>query len=97
MNTHNFKIEIVISSALVDKLIKRMEDIGIYEYTMFDVTRGRGHKEGDSRDLGLSAINAYLFSVVTDEQKNKAVELLSPFFKTVGGLFMISEVTCIDA
>lgn len=94
---HEFKLEFVVSTALVNKVINKLEDSGIKEFTLLDIARGRGNRDGEVSDSRIMATNnVYLFTVCTKEQKDKAVEILGPFFETVGGLFMISEVDCID-
>ena len=97
MLVHEFKIEIVIAESLANKVIRKLEDAGVYEFTMLDIARGRGNKDGDVQGSRITVTNnVFMFSICTAEQKDKAVEMLEPFFTTVGGLFVVSEVDCID-
>ncbi|MDX2196175.1 MAG: P-II family nitrogen regulator [Cytophagales bacterium] len=91
------KIEIIVSKAQSNKIIDLLEKSGIYEYTILDIYKGRGNKDGVvSHSVNSATENVYMFSVVKQELKQKAIELIYPYFKTSGGLFVISDVTVID-
>lgn len=92
-----FKLEFIVAKGLTNKLIDFLEQVSIKEYTVIDIDKGKGNKDGEVNSSSLNAnSNVYVFVICEEDRKDKAVELIQPFFKIAGGIFILSEVTVID-
>jgi nitrogen regulatory protein PII len=91
------KIEIVVQSRMLNRLLDRLAEANIYNYTVLEILKGRGGKHGESFGDGLvpHGNDTYLFTICTEDEQIKAFTVLENFFMQHGGLCMSSDVNCL--
>lgn len=91
------KVEIIISSLELSKVLEILETIDISGYTVIDSTSGKGERGFVDSNLGREFSNAYILTVCTNErQLNFLTEKVTPLLRKVGGICLITEAAWIS-
>jgi nitrogen regulatory protein PII len=91
------KVEIIISSLKLERVLKILEKIDVSGYTVIDNTTGKGDRGVTDSDLGSEFSNAYILTVCTNErQLNFLTEEITPLLKKVGGICLVTEAAWIN-
>ncbi len=87
------KVEIIIESVKIKKIIGILEQLGIYGYTIIQEATGCGvHGKCDAKELTAVFENTY-FIIVCDEKKSEELaQEMRPILKKYGGICYISDV-----
>ncbi|MFL5730752.1 MAG: P-II family nitrogen regulator [Cytophagaceae bacterium] len=93
------KVEIIIESIFLDRIIKELDEIGVGGYTVIDIIKGKGQRGGVVKTYGITGVykNSYMFAIVSDPEQKKIVDKVTPIIKELGGILICSEVTCFYA
>jgi nitrogen regulatory protein PII len=86
------RIEVVTSSAELQRLCTRLGDAGIVSYTIVPGVRGqgeRGRQDGDD-PAGVSG-NSYLLTTCTRDQLPRVVEAIRAVLRESGGECLVSD------
>jgi nitrogen regulatory protein PII len=90
------KIEIVINSLELQKVLKILDNVGVSGYTIIEDVTGKGHRGRVIDDLASHALtNAYVMTICTEEQEHPVVEAIRPIVKKYGGVCIISDTKSI--
>ncbi len=87
------KVELVIDSVHLNKVIEILEKLGVSGYTIIRDVLGKGERgimAGD--ELTDVFKNSYIFIVCSDEIAKKITEEIKPILKKIGGICIISDV-----
>ncbi|MFN7065339.1 MAG: P-II family nitrogen regulator [Aquificaceae bacterium] len=87
------KVEIVIDSVFLNKVLEVLERSGVSGYTVIRDALGMGERgimAGD--ELTDVFKNSYIFTVCTEETAKRIVEGIRPLLSRVGGACIISDV-----
>jgi nitrogen regulatory protein PII len=91
------KVEIIISSLELNKILKILEKLDISGYTVIDNTSGKGDRGFVDGDLGREFSNSYILTVCTNEkQLNLLTEKITPLLRKVGGICLVTEATWLN-
>ncbi|MFM2313004.1 MAG: nitrogen regulatory protein [Cyanobacteriota bacterium] len=91
------KVEIIVSSLKLDRVLKILDNIGVSGYTVIDNTIGKGDRGFTDTDLDRVFSNAYILTVCTDDQQlDRLTEEITPVLKKVGGICLVTEATWIS-
>jgi nitrogen regulatory protein PII len=91
------KVEIIISSLKLERVLKILEKIDVSGYTVIDNTIGKGDRGVADSDLDKAFSNAYILTVCTNEkQLNFLTEEITPLLKKVGGICLVTEAAWIN-
>ncbi|MBW4536101.1 MAG: P-II family nitrogen regulator [Pleurocapsa minor HA4230-MV1] len=91
------KVEIIISSQKLERVLKILEKVGVSGYTVIDNTTGKGDRGFTDIDLDRVFSNAYILTVCTNEkQLNFLTEEIKPLLKKVGGICLVTEAAWIN-
>lgn len=91
------KVEIIISSLKLERVLKILEKIDVSGYTVIDNTMGKGDRGFTDIDLDRAFSNAYILTVCTnEEQLNFLTEEITPLLKKVGGICLVTESAWIN-
>ncbi|GIV23007.1 MAG: hypothetical protein KatS3mg025_0666 [Bacteroidia bacterium] len=87
------KIEIIIDSVHVEKVLTLLERAGATGYTLLREVIGKGAQGVRPADEITGVFrNSYIITVCSEEVAQKVVESLAPLLKRIGGLCLLSEV-----
>lgn len=90
------KIEIVINSLELQKVLKLLDNVGLSGYTIIEDVTGKGHRGRVIDDLENHALtNAYVMIICSEAQEHPVVEAIRPLIKKYGGVCTISDVKSI--
>lgn len=91
------KVEIIITSLELDKVLSTLEEVGVSGYTIIREVTGKGERGTVSNDLEMGGAfsNGYVMSICTEEQASEFVEIIRPFLKKFGGVCLVSDVNSI--
>ncbi|RMH07679.1 MAG: transcriptional regulator [Aquificota bacterium] len=87
------KVEIVVDSVHLGKMLELLQGSGVSGYTVIRDALGMGERglmAGD--ELTDVFKNSYIFTVCTEEVANKVVERIRPMLKKFGGVCLVSDV-----
>lgn len=87
------KIEIVVDSLHLDKILAILEKEGVSGYTVIKDVMGKGSRglmTGD--ELTNVFKNSYVFTICSDEIAKRITNDISPLIKKYGGICIISDV-----
>jgi nitrogen regulatory protein PII len=91
------KVEIIIGSQKLERVLKILEKVGVSGYTVIDNTTGKGDRGFTDIDLDRVFSNAYILTVCTnEEQLNFLTEEITPLLKKVGGICLVTEAAWIN-
>jgi nitrogen regulatory protein PII len=91
------KVEIIISSLKLEKVLKILDKIGVSGYTVIENTTGRGDRGFTDIDLDKVFSDAYVLTVCTDQQQlDLLTQEITPLLKKVGGICLVTESTWIN-
>ncbi len=87
------KVEIVVDSLHLDKILSILEKQGVSGYTVIKDVMGKGSR-GLMRGDELTDVfkNSYVFTICDNELAMKIANDISPLLKKYGGICIISEV-----
>lgn len=88
------KVEIIVESVYVNRLIKLLREKDINGYTIIDEIKGSGGhglKTGD--DVSNILSNSYVFTVCDEEKYLNMKDSIVIFIKKYGGKCIVSDVT----
>lgn len=87
------KIEVVIDSYHLEKVIEVFDKNGIGGYTVIKDVLGKGERGLMSGDELTDAFkNSYIFTVCDEEKALKIVQDIRPLLKRFGGVCILSDV-----
>lgn len=87
------KVEVVIDSYHLEKIIELFDKNGIGGYTVIKDVLGKGERGLMSGDELTDAFkNSYIFTVCDEETALKIVQDIRPLLKRFGGVCIISDV-----
>jgi nitrogen regulatory protein PII len=91
------KVEIIISSVKLEKVLKILDKIGVSGYTVIENTTGRGDRGFTDIDLDKVFSDAYVLTVCTEQQQlDLLTQEITPLLKKVGGICLVTESTWIN-
>jgi nitrogen regulatory protein PII len=91
------KVEIIINSLELERVLKILQGIDISGYTVIDHTSGKGDRGMTNSDLGRAFSNTYIFTVCTNEkQLDLLTEKVTPLLRKVGGICLVTEAAWIN-
>lgn len=91
------KVEIIVSSLKLDRVLKILDKIDVSGYTVIDNTIGKGDRGFTDTDLDRVFSNAYILTVCTnDQQLDFLTAEITPVLKKVGGICLVTEATWIS-
>lgn len=91
------KVEIIISSIELNKVLTILEKTSVSGYTVIDHTSGKGDRGMTDSDLGRAFSNTYILTVCTNEkQLDFLVEEVTPLLKKVGGICLVTDANWIN-
>lgn len=86
------RIEIVIDSLELRKLLKNLEQVGVSGYTVIQDAAGmgdRGARAGDQLSDVLK--NSYVITACPEEQLQPLIDAIRPLLKRFGGICLVSD------
>lgn len=86
------RIEIVIDSLELRKLLKNLEQVGVSGYTVIQDAVGmgdRGARAGDQLSDVLK--NSYVIIACPEEQLQPLIDAIRPLLKRFGGICLVSD------
>lgn len=86
------RIEIVIDSLELRKLLKNLEQVGVSGYTVIQDAAGmgdRGVRAGDQLSDVLK--NSYVITACPEEQLQPLIDAIRPLLKRFGGICLVSD------
>ncbi len=87
------KIEIVIDSLHIHRVVKILESNGVSGYTIIKDAQGKGERGIMTGDEITDVFkNSYIFTVCDEEKAMKIAEAIKPLLKKTGGICIISDV-----
>ncbi|MCX7759878.1 MAG: transcriptional regulator [Hydrogenothermaceae bacterium] len=87
------KIEVVIDSYHLDKVIEVFDKNGISGYTVIKDVLGKGKRGLMSADELTDAFkNSYIFTACDEQKAMNIVQQLRPILKKYGGICLVSDV-----
>jgi nitrogen regulatory protein PII len=90
------KIEIVINSLELQKVLKILDRIGVSGYTIIEDVTGKGHRGRVIDDLeGHALTNGYIMIICSEEQEHQIAEAMRPIIKKYGGVCIAADVKSI--
>ncbi len=90
------KVEIVIDSVHLSKVLDILEKAGVSGYTVVKDVLGKGERGLMAADELTDVFkNSYLFTVCSEENAQRIAEDIKPLLKKVGGVCLISDVVWI--
>jgi len=90
------KVEIIISSLEINKVLALLEQCQIKGYTVMKNTLGKGDRGFSNDDFGEVFSNSYIMAVCTNEQQlEQVVSGITPLLKRVGGVCLVNDATWI--
>ncbi|MCS6873314.1 MAG: hypothetical protein N2Z23_06350 [Pyrinomonadaceae bacterium] len=91
------KLEIVIDSVHLNKLLDALDKAGVSGYTVFKDVLGKGERglmAGD--ELTGVFKNNYVMTVCSEGVVEKVVESVKPLLKKLGGVCLVSDVLWLE-
>jgi nitrogen regulatory protein PII len=86
------KIEIVINSLELQKVLKILDHIGVSGYTIIEDVTGKGYRGRVIDDLeGHALTNSYVMTICNEEQEHQIVEAIRPLLKKYGGVCIVCD------
>lgn len=87
------KVEVVVDSVHLNKVLEVMEKHGVSGYTVIRDVLGKGERGMMAGDELTDVFrNSYVFTVCSEEAAKKIAESLRPILSRVGGICIISDV-----
>lgn len=86
------RIEIVIDSLELHKLLRSLEQVGVSGYTVIQDAAGtgdRGARAGDQLSDVLK--NSYVITACPEEQLQPLIDAIRPLLKRFGGICLVSD------
>lgn len=91
------KVEVVIDSIHLGKVLEIFERAGVSGYTVIRDVLGKGERGVMAGDELTDVFrNSYAFTVCSEETAQKIAEDLKPLLKKVGGACIISDVVWVS-
>jgi nitrogen regulatory protein PII len=91
------KVEIIISSIELNKVLDILEKTNVSGYTVIEHTSGKGDRGMTDSDLGRAFSNTYILTVCTNEKQLEfLVEEVTPLLKKVGGICLVTDANWIN-
>lgn len=88
------KIEIIVESVYVNRLLKLLKEKDINGYTIIDDVKGSGgHGLKTADDVSNILSNSYVFTVCEEEKYENLKDFIIRFIKKHGGKCIVSDVT----
>lgn len=91
------KVEVVIDSVHLNRLLETLEKAGVSGYTVFRDVLGKGERgimAGD--ELTDVFKNSYVITVCPEDVAQKVAENIRPLLKKLGGMCLISDVLWLE-
>lgn len=86
------KIEIVADLLELPKIIEKLDEVGITDYTIIKDVTGKGERGiRDGDELTDVFKNCYVLTACEPEQVDRVVETIRPLLKRYGGICLISD------
>ncbi len=91
------KLEIIIESVELSKVIKAIEKVGVRGYSLIKDISGMG-KHGKSVSTSLVDVNEYNMLVIVDDEVkiNQVIEKVKPIIKIYSGIMFLSDAEIIS-
>ena len=88
------KIEIIIEKRFFEELADLMNQDGIENYSVIEISKGHGDKHGDILDYGFISVDANLLIVVLCDDHEAALikEKVVPYIREIDGMIYKSEI-----
>ncbi len=87
------EVDIVIPTTHRDKLIKRLDAVGVEGYTVLSTESGSGPRGGKAANLLFDATDAsYIVVIASDEVAERVWNELGPYIKEHRGYASMTEV-----
>lgn len=87
------KIEIVIESVQIEKIINLFEKLELGGYTVIHGVMGKGsHGYHDTRGLSNVLSNSYVMSVCSPDDAEKLAQHIKPLIVRYGGICIVSDI-----
>lgn len=91
------KVEIIVNSQKLDRILKILDKIGVSDYTVIDNTIGKGDRGFTDTDLDRVFSNAYILTVCTnDQQLDLLTAEITPVLRKDGGTCLVTAATWIS-
>jgi nitrogen regulatory protein PII len=91
------KVEIIISSLKLERVLKILDSVDVSGYTVINNTMGKGDRGVTDSNLDRAFSNAYVLTVCTnEEQLNFLAQEITPLLKKVGGICLVTEAAWIN-
>lgn len=86
------KVEVVISSVQLPKVLRLFGEKGISGYTVIDGVKGKGER-GERRGDDVTDVfhNSYVMTACSEEQVSELVEAVRPLLERYGGVCLVSD------
>ena len=86
------KLEIIIDSLEMPKVLKILDKNGVSGYTLIDDVKGKGHRGiKDGAELTDVFKNCFCITACAPEKVAAIVEALRPMLKRYGGVCLVSD------
>jgi len=86
------RIEIVIDGLQLDRLLKRLDELGVSGYTVLPDAHGRGHRGSRLDDELTGALkNVYVITACPTQDLDRVVDAVRPLLERFGGMCLISD------
>jgi nitrogen regulatory protein PII len=86
------RIEIVIDSLELRKLLRSLEQVGVSGYTVIQDAAGMGDRGGRAGDQLSDALkNSYVITACPEEQLQPLIDAIRPLLKRFGGICLVSD------
>jgi len=91
------KVEIIITSLELGKVLSTLEEVGVSGYTIIREVSGKGERGLVSNDVEMGAAfsNGYVMSICPEDKATEFVEIIRPLLKKFGGVCLVSDVQSI--
>jgi len=87
------KVEIIINSLELQKVLKILDHIGVSGYTIIEDVTGKGYRGRVIDDLeGHALTNGYVMTICNEEQERQIAEAVRPIIKKYGGVCIAADV-----
>jgi len=85
------RIEMVLHQDVIEEIVKKLDALGVSEFTLIQDVLGRGER-GLRSSIGLGVFQySYLLLACEDAQVEPIVEMVRPYLKRFGGMCLVSD------
>ncbi|QDG50616.1 transcriptional regulator [Persicimonas caeni] len=92
------RIEIVIDSLQIDRMVELLDDAGVSGYTVLPNARGRGRRGVRSGDEITGALeNIYVMTICESDNLDTVLAAIRPLLDRFGGMCVVSDAELMEA